>query len=343
MKKYTIDYVKSNKVAIKVNNEEYQKLIKFLNCKNPERVISFGYAVLFDTSHYDLRIWSDSWFDLIFYKIIDFQTFIEDNKEETFVLPEKWCFTTTEKSHKIFIDWYIDKYKKIRGSFNTTIGNHYCINEKNNTEQGWMYFAPERKEGYTEITFEQFKKYVLKQDDMEKKIIGYKLNGKVDRQTVNRFLGESVPMCGDILLSGKTKHINEMTSEEKSVYFTTGHIGGSLVKKCKEAGVLDLWFEPVYEPEKPKEEIISMGNFSLKVTKEGIFHKTENITEFVKTLTVKFDNRENYAYQFGNYTVKIKEVIFSKTGCESSETTLSQWLKVWDKYQEFQIKLCQHY
>lgn len=30
------------------------------------------------------------------------------------------------------------------------------------------------KEGYTEITFEQFKKYVLKQETMEKEIIGYK-------------------------------------------------------------------------------------------------------------------------------------------------------------------------
>ena len=36
--------------------------------------------------------------------------------------------------------------------------------------QGWMHWEPKGKEGYTEITFEQFKKYVLKEEKIMKTI-----------------------------------------------------------------------------------------------------------------------------------------------------------------------------
>lgn len=83
----------------------------------------------------------------------------------------------------------------------------------------------------------------------QNEIVGYKLNGVADRLTVDGLLKYAMPCYGDILLSGKSKHITEMTEEEKSVYFTRGHVGGALVQRLKDLKVLDLWFTPVYEHE----------------------------------------------------------------------------------------------
>lgn len=91
-------------------------------------------------------------------------------------------------------------------------------------------------------------------DDEEKEpeierndIVGYKLSGVASRPTVDAVLGQSMPHYGDILLSGKSKDVPNMTDEEKSVYFTRGHVGGSLVQRCKELKILDIWFVPVFE------------------------------------------------------------------------------------------------
>lgn len=71
------------------------------------------------------------------------------------------------------------------------------------------------------------------------KLIGYRLNGIADRETVNRTLNHPMPLwdgCGGD--GGDRRHIR---------YFIRGHLGGSLVLRAKELGILDLWFEPIYE------------------------------------------------------------------------------------------------
>ncbi len=80
-----------------------------------------------------------------------------------------------------------------------------------------------------------------------REIIGYKLNGVAERKDVDRLLNYSMPHYGDILLSGRSVNVIQMTEEEKSVYFTTGHVGGSLVQRLRELKVLDIWFEPIYK------------------------------------------------------------------------------------------------
>ena len=80
-----------------------------------------------------------------------------------------------------------------------------------------------------------------------KQIIGYKLKDFVNRIDVDNLLGRGMPYFGDVLLSGKSKNAIDMTAEEKSVYFTTGHLGGSLVQRMKDLKLLDLWFEPIYK------------------------------------------------------------------------------------------------
>ena len=72
-------------------------------------------------------------------------------------LPKKWCITTTKESNDVLCDWYL-KYNNSK-YLDRSIGNHFCMDGK--TLTGWMYHAPERKNGYTEISFEDFQRLVL--------------------------------------------------------------------------------------------------------------------------------------------------------------------------------------
>lgn len=87
----------------------------------------------------------------------------EPKSEEEFVLPEKWCVKITNENKKVLDSW---RRKQIRFNYlnntsflgwlvsDTWIDNTYCSFAKNLPLAGV----------YKEITFEQFKKYVLKED-----------------------------------------------------------------------------------------------------------------------------------------------------------------------------------
>jgi len=78
---------------------------------------------------------------------------------------EKWYIRTTKESNKTICDWF-DSLKEAHKT-DRTVGNYFTY-----LGEGWMHFAyPKHTEGLTEITFEQFKKHVLKQEEkMESKI-----------------------------------------------------------------------------------------------------------------------------------------------------------------------------
>ena len=160
----------------------------------------------------------------------------------------------------------------------------------------------------TSTTFK--KKYTLeqlKQLDMEKEIIGYKLIKPEFRKAVNFMLDR----IGNVLAQdGITKD------------YTTQHL-------LKDAGVLDIWFEKIYTPEKPVEVMVDMGSFKLKVIKDGIFHKTEDITNFVQNL---HDVYTKLPSKFGSYDCIVDEITFKKTGCENNKTSLKQWVTAYTEY-----------
>lgn len=89
--------------------------------------------------------------------------------------------------------------------------------------------------------------------------------------------------------------------------------------------IVETW-EPVY---KEVDTEFDMGGFKLTVNSQGIFHKSENITRFCGGLHEAFNN---ISKGIAGYNVGLKEVIFSQTGCEKSETTLTKWLDVYEKY-----------
>ncbi len=88
-----------------------------------------------------------------------------------------------------------------------------------------------KKPNYQEITFEQFKKYVLKENPMKKEIIGYKLV-KPEYKEAALKISNTV-----------TNWENSLMPYDVSIR-QTGYI-----KKLTEAGVLNLWFEAVYKEE----------------------------------------------------------------------------------------------
>jgi len=74
---------------------------------------------------------------------------------DDFVLPEKWCIK--QSTHKEVCDWFNKNGTMVA---NIT-GNWTYLNYPNISG----YYSDKIKPGYTEITFEQFKKYVLKEKD----------------------------------------------------------------------------------------------------------------------------------------------------------------------------------
>lgn len=134
---------------------------------------------------------------------------------------------------------------------------------------------------------------------MKGKIIGYKLIKPEYKEAAFKLASEA---CLE----------REIENLKVSVYNFT-------IPKLKEAGVLDLWFEPVYE------QVISVGGkFDVTIKGKEIWHKSDNITNFVKALCDSFKGVHNAA----NYIYGIKEVVFSRTGCQNVETKLSDWLNV---------------
>lgn len=98
------------------------------------------------------------------------------------------------------------------------------------------------------------------------------------------------------------------------------------IDTLKELKILDVWFEKV------EEEIITMGSgdntFTLKIRDDKVFHKDEDITEYVINLVLIYYYPKTV---LPCRPAHVKEVTFSRTGCEGVETTLSEWKNVYDK------------
>ena len=79
---------------------------------------------------------------------------------EDFVLPDKWCIKVTDENKRTLEDW---RYSGaiIHGS------REYCASFFNGLKGYWL---PTKPYNYPEITFEQFKQYVLKQKTMEREL-----------------------------------------------------------------------------------------------------------------------------------------------------------------------------
>lgn len=156
---------------------------------------------------------------------------IQEGIVKEFVLPEKWyIIPKNEEEDKVLCDW--------RGGRHTS---HYS-NAAVTQSIFWVYPSNVEKD-HTEITFNQFKEFVLKETpkvktktttkSMKKEIIGYKLTKTGVASAAKDIAGGT-------------------TTPERFVKFMETHPTGNYARALEEAGVLNLWFTPIYKEEAPK-------------------------------------------------------------------------------------------
>ncbi len=239
---------------------------------------------------------------------ITYQQFIDMYDE--FVLPEKWWIEVDEDNFKTLADW-------------REAGAVGCMDYKNpdTSPSGYIYapigfWSHYSGDSQDEITFEQFKKYVLnKNKTMNKEIIGYRL------------VKQDFYKAASMIVFGNDAGCSWMKG--RSYFRITAH--DDAISKLEKAGVLDLWFEPVYkEVEEFKvgdwvkmvninnpdggtytgvighvgriTEINSEGWIRLHPTCAGSTWKKEN---FVKATPEEIEASKNPTLPFGTSEVKI--------------------------------------
>ncbi len=211
-----------------------------------------------------------------------------------------------EKQHKALKQYFPNIWDYNKES------NAYIVDKTNSGIGDFYYYS---NISYNKILFNQIKELNMK----EKEIIGYKLIKPEYEEAFKKIVNTSCSFKNNL---------------EYGICF---QFNSPYATYAKKAGVLDIWFEPVYKPEKPKEVIVEMGSFSLTVKPEGIFHKNEDITSYVKGIESWWKNDFNSGnLKFGvkNYDCLIpaSNIIIEKSGCESNQTKLSNWLFVYEEY-----------
>lgn len=189
--------------------------------------------------------------------------------ENKFKLPEEWVVKVGDLDKtSIFSQWReTTKYGEYLGS------NGYLRND------GFFISNPLN---YPKITFEQFEKYVLKQETMEKKIVRYKLKDGCEKYLP---ILEKVSACF-------SETVNDYSFSIYSIYYND----------FKEAHVLDLWFDPIYEDDKP--------NITINGYKAEFFdtYVKFGCAEISKEVFFDLVNAKNYS----NTNIEVESVTIGK-------------------------------
>lgn len=195
---------------------------------------------------------------------------INKNMKKEFVLPKNWCVNATTVEQALVIGTYFDKVLP------SVTPDFYKDNKRLcyygfSGRSGDVY--DNRPEfGYTEITFEQFEKYVLKLNNM--KIIGYKFKENLfDAENKSRSTWlKNIASFG--LIHDQMENPDE--NEILKIIFEN-----SLVKShFDQAGVFDLWFEPVYEVFKFNDWVTDddgQNIYQIDIKKDGKYYPKKGI------------------------------------------------------------------
>ena len=100
-------------------------------------------------------------------------------KEPEFVLPKKWCVLRNEKNHKTLNKWCNEN--KLIGDMCSYTDNVERLIYSEITNSSWnkyKRFSNKINDNYIEITFEQFKKYVLKEET------AIEFGNKIDKEII---------------------------------------------------------------------------------------------------------------------------------------------------------------
>jgi hypothetical protein len=225
------------------------------------------------------------------------------NKKDEFVLPEKWCVERNSDNYLILNNYFNSKFKKKLADAD---GYLVSPNYSGSSPKEWA-----KPTDYTEITFEEFKKYVLKQDyiytieDLKNGKCAVINDGTIEELDKVLSTAEGKPCNRVYIIRNTSKYYwnqdgyfwgNQRENKYnlptqsvkefiKQINMNKEIFGYKLVKEkykesvkkilnapkfplesspklldfkidsewyylLKEAGVLDLWFEPVYKEDK---------------------------------------------------------------------------------------------
>lgn len=141
------------------SNPDWKKVIDYLNTINPEghySGITHNYYGVDGNSYYsgvnccnNIKEFINNPIEL---SLDEFIRLYEGKDIKEFVLPEKWCIAVTFESRETLNKW------RSAGTICDTYG--YCLNKVGDFVGYWRSDKPK---DFEEITFEQFKKYVLKE------------------------------------------------------------------------------------------------------------------------------------------------------------------------------------
>lgn len=97
--------------------------------------------------------------------------FIVDCTNNEEIIPHKWAVRITEENREILKEWVLSRsdFDKDYLTHDSCFKIGYFVLEKI-LDRSYQWWNNELLKEHKEITFEQFKKHILKQEDMEKKI-----------------------------------------------------------------------------------------------------------------------------------------------------------------------------
>lgn len=204
---------KTKSIGLKINNPLIENIIK----KEKQDYLIVENVININTLEQRVPCWfptSDASVDFL-------NTDLEHYEE----FPKKWAINLYPEVKK----WIEEEHNVSDYSFQSKELLFHFPNFKNgNSVLRGYHTCHKVKEGYTQITLEQFKKHILK--EMERKIIGYKL----------------IKPEYEGALKNIQPHWNKKLHEKKGYNVI---INSGAYYDFKNAGVLKLWFEPVYKEE----------------------------------------------------------------------------------------------
>jgi hypothetical protein len=208
----------------------------------------------------------------------NYNTLPELTFQEFFDRYVKWCVKVTDKNYNTLEHWCINRI-----DFNLSYIPIQCYVVSDRVDRSYQRWTEHAPNGYIELTFEQFEKYVLKSKeskDMEKRIIGYKL-----KDECKQYEESAAKICHPDC----TKIIGIIGNKDDAA-------------NLEKAGVLNLWFEPVYE-ETSKE--LYFGGVKFTIKKGDNFATTEYGKVTKEEIGIAINYIENPP-KLNNYTFGVK-------------------------------------
>lgn len=264
--------LREGRISIDKNLKDWELLRQVLETAFPNgrRLIGYG-----KNNHYYAWNCPGDWYGTIITtdNPISLLDFIE---KEEYKFPEKWCIERNKENSEIVND-YFNKKLNTKAPYKFTSDKKYVYSDI--TES--IDCCSSKPKDYTEITFEQFQKYVLNNTKtMDKEIIGYK-----------------VPF--DISNGWKKGDVAITTTADKEYWISNKY--GRIPKE-----IVETW-EPVY---KTSEKVLTLSNDkTIKISKGKIEAQGRDIPiESIEKLL------RPYLSTVGGWGVELKDAKY-KIGC----------------------------